>query len=120
MTLCFDILNTKNRFGIEDVNERGIHLIRVPIGTMPFNKCMELCDSLQESFNHFPTRKAVFIPDSKCKTLNTEFISEDAVQIVDFNLPPFPSLKREKIAIMLKSRIRKVNKTIKFIVFVNA
>ena len=74
---------------------------------------------MQKSFLTISKQKVVFIPDSKCKHMTSEYFDDSCSHIIDLNLPPFPSTKREKVAVMLKSRIKKVDRKLKFIVYVN-
>src|SRR5574343_238523 len=111
MSICID--KFQDMFG-------GIHIIRVPSNNMPFDKSMKLCDDLQKSFSMISKQKVVFIPDTKCKHIDSEFFDDNCSYIIDLNLPAFPSSKREKIAITLKSRIRRVDRKLKFVVYVNA
>lgn len=115
MSICIDEFH--NAFGL--VQFGGIYIIRVPSDKIPFDKSMKLCDDLQKSFSAISKQKVVFIPDSKCKRMDSEFFDDNCSHIIDLNLPPFPSAKREKVAVMLKSRIRKVDRKLKFIVYVN-
>lgn len=106
-----------NVLDLSQVN--GIYIIRVPSNNMLFASAISLCDDLQKAFSVVSKQRVVFIPDAKHKFLASEFLDDRCSHVIDFNMPPFTAAKRKETGAKLVERIRRVNKDLKFIFYVN-